>query len=53
VTAPHTLNEQMTRAERLLEPIAPKLLMVEEELKRNFQSQIKTIHDVGEHILGG
>ena len=43
----------MTRAERLLEPIAPKLLMVEEELKRNFQSQIKTIHDVGEHILGG
>ena len=53
MTAPHTLNDQLTRAERLLEPIAPKLLLVEEELRRNFESKIKTIHDVGEHILGG
>ncbi len=50
---PHTLNEQLSRAERLLEPIGPKLQMVEEELRRNFQSKVKTIHDVGEHILGG
>ena len=27
--------------------------MVEEELRRNFRSKIVTIHDVGEHILGG
>jgi len=60
VTAPHTggsgstLHEQqLSRAERLLDPIAPKLQLVEEELRRNFQSQIRTIHDVGEHILGG
>ena len=45
--------EQVSRAERLIDLIAPKLQLVEEELKRNFQSNIKTIHDVGEHILGG
>lgn len=50
---PSTLPEQISRAERLLEPIAPKLLLVEEELRRNFQSGIKTISDVGEHILAG
>lgn len=33
--------------------IAPKLDMVEEELRRNFRSKIATIQDVGEHILGG
>ncbi|HUP63097.1 MAG TPA: polyprenyl synthetase family protein [Thermoanaerobaculia bacterium] len=33
--------------------IGPKLEMVEEELRSNFQSQITTIHEVGEHILGG
>ena len=48
-----TLHEQSTRVERLLELIAPKLQLVEEELERNFVSKIKTIHDVGEHILGG
>ena len=36
-----------------MELIAPKLLLVEEELQRNFQSQIKTISDVGDHILAG
>lgn len=57
MTAPHTssgtLPEQAARAERLLELIAPKLQLVEEELRRNFQSHIKTISDVGEHILLG
>jgi octaprenyl-diphosphate synthase len=51
VTVP--IQEQISRAERLIEPIAPKLLLVDEELHRNFQSQIKTIGDVGDHILGG
>src|SRR5436309_6628238 len=45
--------EQVSRAERLIDLIAPKLQLVEEELRRNFQSNIQTIHDVGEHILGG
>jgi octaprenyl-diphosphate synthase len=48
-----TINEQISRAERLVDLIAPKLQLVEEELRRNFQSQIQTIHDVGEHILAG
>ena len=47
------LQEQISRAERLIEPIASKLQLVDEELHRNFQSQIKTIGDVGDHILGG
>ncbi len=45
--------EQVSRAERLIDLIAPKLQEVEEELRRNFQSPIRTLHDVGEHILGG
>jgi len=49
----HPTYEQVSRAERLIDLIAPKLQMVEEELRRNFKSNIKTIHDVGEHILGG
>jgi octaprenyl-diphosphate synthase len=53
VTVPHTLPDQTSRAERLLELIAPKMQMVEEELRRNFQSQIQTIGDAGEHIVGG
>ncbi len=56
MTVPPTssiLPEHASRAERLLELVAPKLQLVEEELGRNFQSQIKTIHDVGEHILAG
>ena len=52
MTSPQ-LNEQVSRAERLIDLIAPKLQLVEEELGRNFQSNIQTIHDVGEHILGG
>ncbi|MCU1244465.1 MAG: ispB [Acidobacteria bacterium] len=56
MTAPHvpssTLHET-ARPERLLEPVAEKLLLVEDELRRNFESQIRTIQDVGDHILGG
>ncbi|HET7434166.1 MAG TPA: polyprenyl synthetase family protein [Thermoanaerobaculia bacterium] len=43
----------MAYVDRLLELVGPKLQLVEEELRRNFQSPIKTIHDVGEHILAG
>jgi octaprenyl-diphosphate synthase len=53
VTAPRTLNGQTAYAERLLDLVAPKLEMVEVELRRNFRSKITTIQDVGEHILGG
>lgn len=54
MTAPRTLNsEQAAFAERLLELVSPKLTLVEDELRRNFSSQIKTIFEVGEHILGG
>lgn len=53
MSAPNTLHDQTARAERLVELIAPKLQLVEEELERNFQSQIKTISDVGQHILAG
>jgi octaprenyl-diphosphate synthase len=47
------VGEQLSRAERLLEPIAEKLQLVEDELKRNFESKIQTIGDVGDHILAG
>ena len=56
MSAPHTSSgtyEQASRAERLIDLIAPKLQLVEEELKRNFESKVQTISDVGEHILGG
>jgi octaprenyl-diphosphate synthase len=53
VTVPHTVPDQSSRVERIVELIAPKLLKVEDELARNFQSQIRTIEDVGQHILGG
>jgi octaprenyl-diphosphate synthase len=53
VTAPHILNDQASRTERLIELIAPKLQQVDDEIRRNFQSPIRTIHDVGEHILAG
>ncbi|HEV8657169.1 MAG TPA: polyprenyl synthetase family protein [Thermoanaerobaculia bacterium] len=52
MTLPNTID-QTSRGERLIELIAPKLQLVDEELRRNFQSQIKTINDVGEHILAG
>ena len=33
--------------------MAPKLELVEEELRQNFHSNIRTIREVGEHILAG
>jgi len=53
VTAPRTLNGHTAYADRLVDLIAPKLELVEEELQRHFRSQITTIADVGEHILAG
>jgi octaprenyl-diphosphate synthase len=53
VSVPNALSDQLSRAERLLELVAPKMQLVEEELRRNFESQIQTISDVGEHILAG
>ena len=53
MTAPRTLNGQTAYAERLVDLIGPKLELVEEELRRNFRSDITTIRDVGDHILGG
>jgi len=53
VTAPRTLNGQTAYAERVLDLVAPKLELVEEELRQNFHSKIATIAEVGEHILAG
>jgi octaprenyl-diphosphate synthase len=53
VTAPRTLNGYTAYSERVLELLASKLELVEEELRRHFRSQITTISDVGEHILLG
>jgi octaprenyl-diphosphate synthase len=53
VTVPRTLNGQTAYAERVLDLVAPKLELVEEELRQNFHSKIATIADVGEHILAG
>ena len=50
---PTPVQDQLTRTERLLDIVAPKLQLVEEELRRNFQSPVATIHNVGEHILAG
>jgi octaprenyl-diphosphate synthase len=47
------LNGQTAYAERLIDLVAPKLELVEEELRKNFLSKITTIRDVGEHILAG
>jgi octaprenyl-diphosphate synthase len=48
-----SLPGQLSRAERLIDLVAPKMQLVEDELRRNFRSQIRTISDVGDHILGG
>ncbi len=53
MTAPRTLNGHAAYAERVLDLVAPKLELVEEELRQNFHSKIGTIRDVGEHILAG
>lgn len=51
VAAPGGIS--LARAERFLDLIAPKLQLVEEELRRNFSSEIVTIQEVGKHILEG
>ena len=38
---------------RFIELVAPKLELVELDLRENFRSQITTIRQVGEHILSG
>ena len=48
-----SLPGQVSAAERLIDLIAPKLQLVEDELRQNFRSDIRTISDVGNHILGG
>jgi octaprenyl-diphosphate synthase len=48
-----SLPGQLSRAERLIDLIAPKMQLVEDELRRNFTSNIQTISDVGDHILAG
>ena len=53
MTVPRTVSGPSAYAERVLDLVAPKLELVEEELRRNFRSKIATIQDVGEHILGG
>ena len=47
------LPDQAARAEKLLERVAPKLLLVEDELRRHFNSPIRTIREVGDHLLAG
>ena len=37
----------------IVDIVAPKLLLVEEELRRNFTSEVSTIQEVGQHILEG
>lgn len=49
----HVTEEQPIRAEKFLELVAPKLALVEEELRRSFTSDIETIRAVGAHILDG
>lgn len=38
---------------RFIDLVAPKLELVEQELRANFRSEIATIRKVGEHILSG
>ncbi|MGH9458689.1 MAG: polyprenyl synthetase family protein [Thermoanaerobaculia bacterium] len=42
-----------SRPDQFLDLIAPKLLLVEEELRRHFASPVRTVRDVGDHILAG
>lgn len=56
VTAPPPSSPETasaSRADRLLDPVADKLQLVEEELRRNFQSRIHTIGEVGDHLIAG
>ena len=46
------VSDSATRIDRILDLIAPKLELVEEELLRHFESPVRTVREVGEHILG-
>lgn len=52
-TTTSPLTEESPRIERLLDLIAPKLARVEEALEKKFVSDVKTVRDVGEHVLTG
>jgi octaprenyl-diphosphate synthase len=41
------------RPEQFLDLVAPKLRLVEEELRRHFTSPVRTVREVGDHILDG
>lgn len=41
------------RVDEFLDLVSPKLLLVEEVLRENFNSKIRTIEEVGTHILAG
>ncbi|MGA7616609.1 MAG: polyprenyl synthetase family protein [Thermoanaerobaculia bacterium] len=46
-------NQTASRIERYLDIVAPKLLQVEEELRKKFDSDVLTIREVGDHVLEG
>jgi octaprenyl-diphosphate synthase len=46
-------DDQPIRAEKFLDLVAPKLGLVEDGLRRSFDSEIETIRAVGSHILDG
>lgn len=48
-----SLDRLEANPERFLELVAPKLLQVEDQLRLHFTSDIRTIRDVGDHILSG
>jgi octaprenyl-diphosphate synthase len=52
-STPAPLRSPAGRVSEFLEIVAPKLGLVEEVLRENFRSKIRTIEDVGEHILQG
>lgn len=56
-TPGHALSDASAPGEmriaRFLDLVQPKLLLVEDELRRSFASRIRTIQDVGDHILLG
>ncbi|MEO8216551.1 MAG: polyprenyl synthetase family protein [Acidobacteriota bacterium] len=47
------LADRSVRPERFLDLVAPKLHLVEEELARRFVSDVRTVREVGAHILQG
>ncbi len=52
-TSSPSLTEESPRIERILDLIAPKLERVEEALQQKFVSDVRTVRDVGDHVLAG